>query len=180
MRELGDNLWLPHQVVREFWRVRPFTLLGLKKSVNPLGDYRQAIFGLLNTLTPTRDWDEDIESLRDGVEERLADIEKMISEAAGEPLDWRQAMADPSQDPVVAALGRFQRGAWGNAMADEESQVKIGLERFEQKKPPGYKDGPAKKEQLPERGTGEYNLGTDSKTSRVRGVFGAVGSRNWR
>lgn len=155
---LGDRLWVPHQVIREFWRNRASRLIEQKKPPAPLQSVRSDIFGIINKLRPDRERTDELESIKQSVTEQLALLQEQIDANLGEPLDVETMLRDPRRDPVVRGLESVLVGKIGAQCADEPQLVAEGLKRFERKSPPGYMDGPRKKDQYPERGTGDYLL----------------------
>lgn len=155
---LGDRLWVPHQVMREFWRNRPSRLLEQKKPPAPLQSVRSEIFGIINRLRPDRERTDELESIKQSVNEQLSLLQEQIDANLGEPLDVDAMLRDPRRDPVVRGLDSVLLGKVGAQCSDEPQLVAEGLKRFERKSPPGYMDGPKKKDQYPERGTGDYLL----------------------
>lgn len=155
---LGDRLWVPHQVMREFWRNRASRLVEQKKPPAPLQSVRSEIFGIINKLRPDRERTAELESIKQSVNEQLSLLQDQIDTNLGEPLDVDAMLRDPMRDPVVRGLDLVLSGKIGGKSADEVQLVAEGLKRFERKSPPGYMDGPKKKDQYPERGTGDYLL----------------------
>lgn len=158
IRSIRKQVWVPHQVVREFWRNRPAALLALKNTSNPLVEHRQATLAFLNRLSLSVRPDANTATLKEEVSSKLTQIEEALTVAAGEPINWRVSLADPSSDPIVSDLIEIFGVRVGEALEDEISVIEEGLKRFERKQPPGYKDGPRKRDQIPEHGTGDYLL----------------------
>jgi hypothetical protein len=155
---LGDRLWVPHQVVREFWRNRPARLLELKKEANPVEALRTGVASLMNKLTPASRPGGDVRDLKESINAKLDELQQQIEAAVGEPLDWRKALANPADDPLVTSLQALLDKRVGDPPSDEGPMIEEGKKRFARKQPPGWIDGPKKADQLPEQGTGDYLL----------------------
>lgn len=155
---LEDRLWVPHQVIREFWRNRPNRLLELKKEANPIEALRNGVAASINRLTPASRPEAGARDLKESINAKLDDLQEQIDSAVGEPFDWRKALANPADDPLVISLEAMLDGRVGALPSNEEAMIEEGKKRFARKQPPGWIDGPKKGDQLPEHGTGDYLL----------------------
>ncbi|WP_142057752.1 PIN domain-containing protein [Pseudarthrobacter sp. B4EP4b] len=156
---LQDRLFVPHQVLREFWRNRQSAIAEAPVLAQPLDGVRDELLAVVNSLRPDRERTAELDEIRAQINKTLADLEAQIDDARGKPLDVKQILRDNSLDPVLKRLESILEGRIGESFgSDEESMVQLGLKRFEAKVPPGYIDGKDKKEQIPERGTGDYLL----------------------
>jgi hypothetical protein len=154
---LGSRLWVPHQVLREFWRNRASRILDQRTPpAKPVQSVRSEIFGIINRLRPDRERTDELETIKNSVDQQLKLLQEQIEANLGEPLDVDAIIRDPTRDPVVQRLESILTGQIGAQPQDEEQLIAEGLRRFDRKQPPGYVDGPKKKDQLPERGTGDY------------------------
>jgi|GEM_PF-1939700 len=152
-----SRLWVPHQVMREFWRNRHSTIARIPTPAEPIGALRNELFAIFNSLRPDRERTEEIQTIRETVEKQLDELETAISEARGNALDLSKILNDTSLDPVLTRLEQILDGRVGQSFGDEEPEViEEGLKRFAASIPPGYKDGIDKEDQIPERGTGDY------------------------
>ena len=160
LESLKSQLFVPHQVMREFWRNRHAVISAIPTPSQPLAQVRGELLGIVNSLRPDRERPKDIEVIRQSIETSLSELTKEIDAARGEPLETKKFLQDTSADPVLQRLEQILDGRVGPAFeAEQEKQlVETGLERFKQKIPPGYQDGKDKSEQVPERGTGDYLL----------------------
>lgn len=159
LEAIGSQLWVPYQVMREFWRNRHTTVANLPTPVQPIDRVRTELLGIVNSLRPDRERPEEIQAMRGTVESQLDDLAEAITKARGKPLNIQQILSDTSLDPVLNRLERILDGKVGSPFGDEESViVDEGLKRFAARVPPGYMDGKDKADQLPERGTGDYLL----------------------
>lgn len=156
---LKDRLFVPHQVMREFWRNRQATIAEAPVHTQPLDGVRDELFAILNSLRPDRGRSEELEAIRTQIGQTLDDLRARIDEARGAPLDVKRILDDNSQDPVLARLEPILDGRTGEGFgSDEAMMVDKGLKRFAERIPPGYMDGEEKKDQRPEKGTGDYLL----------------------
>lgn len=151
------RLWLPHQVMREFWRNRHSVVSAVPAPVQPIDAVRSELLAIVNSLRPDRERPEEIQAMRETVETQLNELAEAISKARGNPLNIAQILSDTSLDPVLARLEEILEGRVGPPFGDDEpSLIEAGLKRFAARVPPGFKDGEDKTDQLPERGTGDY------------------------
>lgn len=156
---LEDRLFVPHQVLREFWRNRQSAIAEAPVQTQPLDGVRDALLTIVNSLRPDRERTEELEKIRSQIDKTLADLKAQIDDARGEPLDVKRILEDNSFDPVLNRLESILKGRIGASFgSDEEKMIQKGLKRFETKVPPGYMDGKEKKDQIPEHGTGDYLL----------------------
>ncbi|NUU05905.1 PIN-like domain-containing protein [Leifsonia sp. C5G2] len=156
---IRSRLWVPHQVMREFWRNRHSVIAGISSPVQPIDAVRGELLAIVNSLRPDRERPEEIQSMRETVETQLDELAEAISKARGNPLNIAQILTDTSLDPVLARLEGVLRGRVGRPLGDDEpSLIQAGLKRFAVKIPPGYMDAEDKADQLPEQGTGDYLL----------------------
>lgn len=160
LESIGDRIWVPHQAMREFWRNRHDRILENKKPRDPLEPARQGLLGIINQLRPDNRQTDEIVEIKSKILALMSDLKSQLDEAAGDPLDVGGIIRDPESDPVVHGLSRILDGKIGSAfdVKEESTLVKEGLRRFSERIPPGYKDGPRKKDQRPECGTGDFLL----------------------
>lgn len=151
---------MPHQVMREFWRNRHSAIQKIPAPKRPLQSVRSDLFALVNDLRPDSERTADLAEIKDTIDNQLTELEAAIEEARGAPLDKDALLRDTSVDPVVSALESLLRDRVGPPFEGEEEAelVDVGLQRFESKVPPGYEDSEPKRDQLPERGTGDFLL----------------------
>ncbi|WP_311379652.1 PIN domain-containing protein [Arthrobacter sp. ISL-48] len=156
---LQDRLFVPHQVLREFWRNRQSAIAEAPVQTQPLDGVREELLAVVNSLRPDRERTEELDEIRSQIDKTLADLKAQIDVARGTPLDVKRILGDNSLDPVLKRLESILEGRIGASFgSDEETMVQKGLKRFETKVPPGYMDGKDKKDQIPEHGTGDYLL----------------------
>lgn len=157
LESIRSRLWLPHQVMREFWRNRHSVIADIPSPVQPIDAVRSELLAIVNSLRPDRERPEEIQAMRETVETQLNELAEAITKARGKPLDVPRILNDTSLDPVLARLEKIFEGRVGPPLGDDEpSLVEAGLKRFAERIPPGYKDGEEKSDQIPERGTGDY------------------------
>jgi len=155
---LQNRLFVPHQVMREFWRNRQATIAEAPVHTQPLDGVRDELFAILNSLRPDRGRSDELEAIRSQIDSTLEDLRAQIDDARGAPLDIKRILEDNSLDPVLKRLETILDGRTGPGFDNEAAMVEKGLKRFAEKIPPGYMDGEEKKDQRPEKGTGDYLL----------------------
>lgn len=144
LRGLGDRLWVPRQVMVEFWRNRETVLLDPRdtdKTAKEMGAHRD------DAISTFRSW-----ANRVGLpSKRTEELGNVLSKAFGEVIDGvgeladddaSQFASDTGKDPVLAGLVPILNGRVGKGL--DETDYKKALEeakrRTEEKRPPGYKD----------------------------------------
>jgi hypothetical protein len=178
LEAIKSRLFIPHQVMREFWRNRHSVIAEVEDPKRPLESVRQDLLTILNGLRPDRERPEELVAMRAEIEGQLDALSARIDKARGAPFDKARALQDTSLDPVVVALEATLDGRVGQPF-DEETEallIEEGLKRFERKVPPGFADADDKREQLPERGTGDFLLWEQSlrHVQSQQGVNGFV------
>lgn len=142
--EFGTRLWVPHQVMHEFWRNRDSALEDperqLQQSVTALkadldksfSDLRQWI----NRVSLDRENAQRLESiLSNALDDVITEMEAVVDSSAG--MD-----RDTSKDEVVLALTQVLKGKVGRALTPENHSAAVteGKRRIDEQIPPGYKD----------------------------------------
>jgi hypothetical protein len=158
LRSLGDRLWIPHQVAREYWRHRAKELRDNALPTRPLDRVRDEIRQQINRLTPATRTGGEVDDLRTSLLNQIDRLETQLTGALGIPIDVDKALTTPREDPVATALIEIFDDRIGDLPTDEAEMIAAGLKRFKNQQPPGYKDGPKKADQRPEQGTGDYLL----------------------
>ena len=141
---LGDYLWVPHQVMDEFWRNRENVLKDPQDTdtcISQLSRHREQATGTFRTwanrvsLQPERST-----ALRQVIEQAFDEVISEVSELAGEH-SWDDAR-DTNTDPVLGALNSLLNGRVGRALsqAEYDNALQEARSRAEHKRPPGYKD----------------------------------------
>ncbi|MFJ6071696.1 PIN-like domain-containing protein [Streptomyces sp. NPDC093065] len=142
---LGERLWVPHQVLEEFWRNREGVIGDARStSESAAQDMSKHADSAVRTL---RTWsnrvalsEEAVEDLRHRLTEVFGEVEKKINEVGqGE---WQQITPDTNADPVIAALETALAGRVGTPFDAEElvQLVARGQQRVKDRVPPGYMD----------------------------------------
>src|SRR3569833_204049 len=144
LAKLGENLWISHQAVREFWRNRETVLRERKdtaKTVKELASEKnkaaQAIRSWANRVClPLHDLDRMIEMIDGAFQVVSQDIERHDDGQS------EKARSSTQEDAVLQELERTLAGHVGSALnkEDYEEAIKEGLRRVELQIPPGYKD----------------------------------------
>ncbi|MFF2185449.1 PIN domain-containing protein [Streptomyces sp. NPDC058155] len=143
--ELGERLWVPHQVIDEFWRNRESVIRDARSTST---NAAQEMSGHTGTAVQTlRTWanrvalsDEDFTDLRDRLTDAFDEVQKKITKV-GEG-EWQSITPDTSADPVIAGLQRALAGRAGAPFSPEELSdlTEVGKVRVKKRIPPGYMD----------------------------------------
>ncbi|MBP8532903.1 PIN-like domain-containing protein [Streptomyces sp. MK37H] len=162
--KVRERLWIPHQVLSEFWRNRDLpSVRGHHKS-----KARDACSALDKTSRAMKDaldrWLKDVHlvnderankhvnSARESVAKTLAQLKEFIeSQAQKDALD---GTASTLTDPILQGLEPLLEGRVGSAFTEEEHTKSLteAARRANEKIPPGYEDS----EKDPKRAAGDY------------------------
>ena len=144
LKGLGDSLWVPRQVMIEFWRNREKVLQDprdTEKTIRELTEQRD------RTIETLRAWINRIGLSN----ERKIHLSKIISQAFDSVADVVKNAADDNatdfahnthRDPVLMALEPILEGRVGGLLdkAEHDNALQEAKRRAEAKQPPGYKD----------------------------------------
>ena len=161
LTSLRDRLWIPHQVVVEFWRNREAALLEPKDfaehTVEALEELCSKAIGEIRkwsnrTALPT----DRVTPITDQVTECFNEATEQIKAIAAESLSatMMSAVRNTNQDEILLRLQELANGRVGPPLSptDYEIALREAQRRIEAKIPPGYKD----KSKLEERAAGDY------------------------
>lgn len=158
---LGEQLWVPHQVLVEFWRNR-------EGALRDPGEAADAATEELDTqqqlaTKSLRTW-----ANRVALEaERLTELQRSLDEAfvlvrqaiagAVQPEAMRQAL-DTNADPVLTMLGPVLTEHIGDPMAPDTRAAAVaeGRRRSDARIPPGYMDAAKSKHDDEDASAGDY------------------------
>ena len=144
LEALGERLWVPHQVLVEFWRNRETVLRDPRdthKAIDELVGHRD------KALQAFRTWanrvsleNETLVLLSSKLTDAFGAVESGINDRDLE--DASLYARDTSADPVLKVLEPVLQGKCGPALAQEahEQAITEGLRRVEHRLPPGYMD----------------------------------------
>lgn len=144
LERLGDNLWVPHQVMDEFWRNRENVLKDPQDTeacISQLTRHRDQATGTFggwaNRVSLPK---EQSAPLRQEIERAFDKVVGAVRELASQ-LSWENAR-NTNTDPVLGALKSLLHGHVGEALdrAEHDRALCEAESRAEQKRPPGYKD----------------------------------------
>lgn len=145
LQAFNTRLWVPHQVMDEFWRNRESALEDperqLQQSISalrsglekPISDLRHWV----NRVSLDRASAIELESkLTNALEDVIGSMEAVV-DSSGIEME-----ADTSKDAVVANLTALLQGKIGEPLGIEDHEAAIieGKRRIEKEVPPGYKD----------------------------------------
>lgn len=143
-RQLGDRLWVPHQVIVEFWRNRETVLQDPRATTATLRDLEGQRDKAVNTL---RLWANRVslpherrENLLDALRKTFQDVGDGVRELADN--DASEFARDTNKDPVILELVPVLSGRVGPAFdqPSRENAIAEAKSRLDAKKPPGFKD----------------------------------------
>jgi hypothetical protein len=154
---LGERLWVPHQVLLEFWCNRESALREppdtATKTVEELkGHCRRAIGELRRWAHQVSLPDDRVAQLEAALDDGFTVVTKAVEDLL-EPEDEGPAW-DTNQDPVLGELDRILRGRVGDPLDEQAHKAALaeGKRRVAAGLPPGYKD----KQKGDEAATGDY------------------------
>jgi hypothetical protein len=144
MNGLKERLWVPHQVMQEFWRSREAILQDPRSTVSTVRELTAQSNKAVDTF---RSWANRV-SLAEEQTERMT---AHLTRAFGAVIEGVKKLADDmaaefardtNKDPVLGELERILRNRVGPTLNDEAYQEALAeaRSRSEAKKPPGYKD----------------------------------------
>lgn len=146
LAKLGERLWIPHQVVTEFWGGRLSVLSDRERRAEQLCSDIQRSFGHVRGQLAT--WASNISLEKPQLDEMIR-----LVEACGEQVQegvWavagveseRDQWVDTNHDPIVRALEATLDNRVGDPFpaADEAAVRKEAEHRVDNQIPPGYKD----------------------------------------
>ncbi|MGW3895695.1 PIN-like domain-containing protein [Micromonospora profundi] len=186
LAELPDRLWVPHQVLTEFWRNRDRVLRDPRdtaKTAQELQEIRGRAVRAVQTwvnrvsLTPQRASDI-IDQLSAGFDKVLLNVDEFKDAAATD------AARDTNTDVVLRSLAPILRGRVGEPLDEQDLAVALveAQRRLNEKVPPGYMD----REKDNVEGAGDYLVWEQSlreaetRHSDVLFVTGDVKEDWWR
>lgn len=145
LRQFDARLWVPHQVMDEFWRNRENALEDpekqLRQSVTALRS------GLERTFSDLRHWINRVSLGNEGA----AELESILSDALDSVIDKMGSVVEASavemerdteKDKIVSVLSVLLDGKVGANLTPEEYAVALreGKRRIVERIPPGYED----------------------------------------
>jgi hypothetical protein len=144
---LRDRLWVPHQVIAEFWRNRELVLQDPRDMARTLKELSSLQDKAMESV---RSWasrvglsrqrvEEVVKSLVGGFESATASVERL----AGENQEERSHVGDTNLDPILAELEPILRGRVGSPLDNSEvvEAIAEAKKRRNEKRPPGYTEG---------------------------------------
>lgn len=141
---LGDHLWVPHQVMDEFWRNRENVLKDPQDTdtcISQLTRHREQATGTFRAWANRVSLPQERSTtLRQVIEKAFDEVIDEVTELAGEH-SWDDAR-DTNTDPVLGALESLLNGHVGRPLdqAEHDKAAREARSRAEHKRPPGYKD----------------------------------------
>lgn len=149
LERIGDQLWVPHQVLVEFWRNRESTLFERRTIAAQTVTQLDGLCS--NAISSIKTWSNRIalpsertEALREQLQACFDEIGERIKALAEELLntDAAENAKNTNIDNVLLNLERVLRGKIGPKFEKEdyENVRHEGLRRIKEKIPPAYKD----------------------------------------
>jgi hypothetical protein len=173
LQKVGGRLWVPHQVMKEFWRNRVGVLAsrgsGTVQALDALGKQQRA------SADAIRQWAKSVAAEAEFQGRLLGKTEALYTELEDEIRAQAPASSQGAggvlSDPVLDELHDLLAGKVGRKpTANEwEAAVKEGNERAARHEPPGYLDAEKADSDLPEGAAGDYLVwlqATDEGTRR--------------
>lgn len=144
LERLGNQLWVPHQVLVEFWRNRDAALRDprdtgrIAAEMSSARDQALSIFrAWANRVSlPPDQATELIDALNHGFDAVIAGVERFSDTSAIE------SARDTDKDAVLGRLESILAGRAGRCLTDEalRQAIEEGLRRVDMREPPGYMD----------------------------------------
>lgn len=141
---LAERLWVPRQVIVEFWRNREAVLQDPRdtdKTAKELAAQRDEAAGTFRAWAnrvglPSKRSDELANILLQAFGEVIAGVAELADD------DASQSATNTDKDPVLAGLEPILRGRIGTGLDEPEHHKALeeAKRRAEAKQPPGYKD----------------------------------------
>ncbi len=141
---LGDHLWVPHQVMDEFWRNRENVLKDPQDTdtcISQLTRHREQATGTFRAWANRVSLPQERSTtLRQVIEKAFDEVIDEVTKLADEH-SWDDAR-DTNTDPVLGALESLLNGHVGRPLdqAEHDKASREARSRAEHKRPPGYKD----------------------------------------
>jgi predicted nucleic acid-binding protein len=148
LEKLRDRIWVPHQVVKEFWKNRDSKLRDPRESDAASRDLESRSAEAVNKL---RAWSNrvrmpraDVDRLADTLSQAFKTVIDEVKKLGAD--DGRQFARNTSSDPLLLGLAPLLKGRVGPPLSEKEygDAVTEALRRIDKELPPGYAD--AKKE----------------------------------
>lgn len=153
------RLFVPHQVVREFWRNRRSVIGGLG------GVKREAQSALTKNRNSTSDaikrWAKSVALSDERLNQLLEQTNSFFESISGELEDGParvSAQIPTSEDVILTELATLLADAVGEELSQEAwaAAVAEGERRVKENEPPGFKDADKLESDLPEGASGDY------------------------
>jgi hypothetical protein len=155
----GDRLYVPHQVLLEFWRNRQSVIASLGSAT------KDAHGALSKNATSTSDaisrWAKSVALPEDDRQSLLSEVQDFYSELKdriGDEPTQLLVHAPTARDVLLSRLDELFDGRVGPPLSDDEwkQAVAEGERRVENSIPPGYMDVEKLESDLPEGASGDY------------------------
>lgn len=144
LKDVGDRLWIPHQVGLEFQRNRLSVMkeqeeyfdTTLRELHVTLEDFRSKVRAFKRRLSLS---ETDIQ----GIEQAISGVDELVGMEIIKGKEFNEVwLGGHAQDEVLARIDTLFEGRVGEPMKPEvlEAARKEGIKRVADKVPPGYKD----------------------------------------
>lgn len=156
---VSDRLFVPHQVVLEFWRNRQSVIASLGSAA------KEAQGALSKNATSTKDaisrWAKSValpEEQRKAMNTEVDEFFASLGVRIGQELVRVSSHTPTCADALLRRLESLLEGVVGAALSKEEwrKAVDEGERRIEHSIPPGYMDADKLESDLPEGASGDY------------------------
>ncbi|MDP9203295.1 MAG: PIN-like domain-containing protein [Gemmatimonadota bacterium] len=145
LERVGDRLWIPHQVVAEFWRNREAALRDpsdmAEATVEALENQVQQVISILrrwaNRIALPQDRLDELRETVEGDFTALTTVVDEFTDATPDEPTW-----DTNKDPVLVQLQGVLEGRVGSPLDPEslDAAVKEGHRRIQAGLPPAFAD----------------------------------------
>ena len=142
---LQERLWVPHQVVKEFWKNRDNKLRDPRETDSISRDLENRSTTAINTL---RAWSNRVHLPREAIDELSRTLSNAFQSVIGEVKkqadnDGREFASDTGRDPLLIAMVPILEGRVGPPFTGKDyvEAEKEARSRIVDRRPPGYMDG---------------------------------------
>lgn len=144
LKGLEGRVWIPHQVIEEFWKHRDSVAAHPGESTQALSGING---GLKDVVKAYRTWmfhrstgGEEVRALEERLEGAVVDIRSSIQQAINE--HQSRFSVDPTKDDVVQQLEPLLQDKIGDPYGHDElvREQKKAESRYENREPPGFED----------------------------------------
>lgn len=159
LNAVKERLFVPHQVMREFWRNRQSVIAGLGSATKDT--FSAFDKNRTSTQDAIRRWAKSVALAEEERESLLVQVDRLFSELQErlreEPVKLTER-TPTIEDSLLSRLEPLLDGAVGAPLSESEwrAAVEEGERRVESSEPPGYMDAEKLESDLAEGASGDY------------------------